>query len=501
MRYNKKNNGGGEAALSAKDKALQQYQQMLVSRLQEMQKTEYKTGWITSNGGQGLPQNISGRRYSGFNNFFLMLISSLKGYKTTVFLTFKQMEEMNDSLSRKVAEQIGKPAEKLTLNDKRDYNLQHPDEKGFVFLNNEAKAFPVTFWDIVYKDADGNKIPEAEVKRMSDEERESLQSIPYMRVYPVFNIDQTNIETARKELTEKIYRKFGIGNDNEVKDTKGMYVAPHVDRMLERQEWLCPIQYDKPSNSAFYRPSEDRIVIPMKEQFNLGGTPQEVYAQGQEYYSTLFHEMAHSTKKEDRLNRDFHEAYKDDAYGVEELVAELTAATVCAAHGFDRRVDDNSMAYVNSWLRNIQEKPQFIMTLMAHVNRATTMILTETDKQMVALGKEAMLNNDATQQSEKTKVLITIQETKGQKLDNERFYSKKTNDGTVIDHFRFWQGKDKHHVVAMIGGIQLKTRDVDETTARKYKSREISRADIIQQVYGSKPQQYAVPPRKNGMKP
>ena len=56
-----------------------------------------------------------------------------------------------------------------------------------------------------------------------------------------------------------------------------------IDRMVQVQGWLCPIQADKREDGAFYSPLKDRIVVPMKAQFNIGNTPEETFRGGMEY--------------------------------------------------------------------------------------------------------------------------------------------------------------------------------------------------------------------------
>lgn len=86
-------------------------------------------------------------------------------------------------------------------------------------------------------------------------------------------------------------------------DDKGMYCNDAIDKMLDTQSWVCPIRHNKPSDRAFYSPASDYIVVPMKKQFKRHRKQSEVYADGQEFYSTLIHEMVHSTGIESRLNR------------------------------------------------------------------------------------------------------------------------------------------------------------------------------------------------------
>ena len=138
-----------------------------------------------------------------------------------------------------------------------------------------------------------------------------------------------------------------------------MYINDALDRMFKEKAWHCDIRYNKPSSRAFYVPSQDFIVLPMKEQFNIGKTAEEVYRDGMEYYSTALHEMAHSTGHESRLNRQFG-AKRTEGYAHEELIAEMTAALVGSTMGFDKKILENNANYLKGWLENLKRNPESI---------------------------------------------------------------------------------------------------------------------------------------------
>ena len=156
-------------------------------------------------------------------------------------------------------------------------------------------------------------------------------------------------------------------------------------------------------------PSKDIIVIPRKEQFNIGKTPEEVYKDGMEYYSTALHEMANSTGTESRLNRGSHEKFGDAKYAKEELVAELTAAMVGNSMGFDKRILDNNAAYLDGWISTLKENPKFIVSVIADVNKAANMVLEEVDKQKMALGEEPLLDKNRNLSADTTKDKIVFE--------------------------------------------------------------------------------------------
>lgn len=246
----------------------------------------------------------------------------------------------------------------------------------------------LVYWDMLVKDRDGRRISSDEYRAMTKEERQRLEAIPFVKSFPVYNVAQTNLAEIQPERMQKLLDRFKVP---ELRDTEGMYAHAALDRMVQTQQWLCPIQADKRVDGAFYSPSQDRIVVPMKAQFNIGSMPEETYRGGMEYYSTMLHEMTHSTMTPERLNRETGGRFGDPKYAKEELVAELTAAMISHSMGFDSKVTDNSAAYLDSWIGTLKQEPKFIVSVMADVNRASDLILDHVDKQRLALGEQPYL--------------------------------------------------------------------------------------------------------------
>lgn len=344
---------GTNASGNAGQAAIDRFAEMMIARMEQMKDAGWKKGWIGgASGYAGLPQNVGGRNYSGSNSFFLQLETAAKGYQLPVFLTFNQA-----------------------------HNLKAHVLKG-------EKAFPVVYWDMMVKDKDGRRISSDEYRLMNKEERKNLEAIPFIKAFPVYNVAQTNLAEVQPERMQKLLDKFKMP---ELRDTEGMYAHAALDRMVAMQDWLCPIQADKRVDGAYYSPGKDHIVLPMKAQFNLGGTQEEVYRGGMEYYSTMLHEMTHSTMTPERLNRESGGRFGDAVYAKEELVAELTAAMISHSMGFDSKVTDNSAAYLDSWIGVLKKEPKFIVSVMADVNKASDMILDRVDRQRLALNEQPYL--------------------------------------------------------------------------------------------------------------
>ena len=347
------------------DAALQRFAEMLIKRMEEMQK-DWHQGWIGGGSMFGLPQNISGRTYEGSNAFLLFLHTAGNGYKAPVYMTHKQL-----------------------------------NKEGAHVLKGE-KAVPVFKWGFSIKDKDGKKVTEEEFHNMTDDEKKECNRHPFLRIYPEFNIDQTNMSEVNKEKYDAVVSQFRKPDVPTITD--GMYVNKAIDRMMEKQEWVCKIQYDKEEKGAYYNPAKDIVVLPTKAQFRIHpDDPEECFKDGQEYYGTALHEMAHSTGHPSRLDRLKPAAFGSPEYAKEELVAELTSAMVGNTLGFDRRISDNNVAYLQNWTSALRKEPKFIVSVMADVNKASRIIIENIDKQRIALGEKPLVQGALDGVEEKVK--------------------------------------------------------------------------------------------------
>jgi antirestriction protein ArdC len=354
------------------EKAIDRFAQMMVTRLEEMKGQQWEKGWIDASGrNQGLPQNLSGRRYSGHNDFFLQLHTAMKGYDMPVYATYKQIKEAGATIG-----------------------------KG-------EKAMPVIYWNVTHRDEHGEKVSDEAYEAMTKAEKEKVKTVPVMMGYYVWNLQQTNFPEVKPEQYAKLQEKFKAP---EMKDTQGMYESREFDRMIDKQAWVCKINTVEGAG-AFYSQSKDEITVPTKAQFNIHNTPEETYKDGMEYYSSIVHEMAHSTGVEQRLGRDMEGHFGDKKYAKEELVAELTAAMVGNTMGFDKRILDNNAKYVDGWMDTLKKEPRFILSVMADVNKASHMILDHVDAQRKELGLTTLQPKEETA-TEKTKDNKEVKESK-----------------------------------------------------------------------------------------
>ena len=116
---------------------------------------------------------------------------------------------------------------------------------------------------------------------------------------------------------------------------------------------------------AYYRPSTDAVHMPLRSRF----------VDAPHYYSTLFHELIHSTGHQSRLARTFGERFRDDLYSKEELVAETGAAFLCTIAGIGNdRTERNTTAYIQNWIARLEQDNRLIVTAAAAAQKAVDLI-------------------------------------------------------------------------------------------------------------------------------
>lgn len=366
------------------DNALQKFSDMLIARMEQMKESKWKKGWTDGRTAQfGLPQNLVGRPYTGSNAFLCQIHTTMEHYRMPVYLTIKQIRDAGGMI-----------------------------KKG-------EHSIPIFKWDLRIKEKDGKKLSESDYRNMTKEEQAECTVRPYLKVYNEWNIDQTNLEEVNKEKYDAILKRF---KSEPIKDEVGMYKNEAFDNLLKEQSWVCPIEYEKFNESAFYSPKRDQIVVPSKKQFNISNTPEDVFKDGMEFYGTTIHEMAHSTGHESRLGRDGIvkiDQFGSDQYAKEELVAELTSALIGNAMGFDSRIRENNIAYLQNWIGSLKKDPKFLKSVMSDVNKSSKMVLEHIDEQRRKLGEKALLDGSLDGVEEKNKNEQQLQDLKEEDAKKE----------------------------------------------------------------------------------
>lgn len=126
-------------------------------------------------------------------------------------------------------------------------------------------------------------------------------------------------------------------------------------------------------DSAFYRSATDSIQLPNFEQFRDASN----------YYATAFHELAHWSGHESRLARKLGNRFGSDAYAAEELIAELTAAFLCAEHGVAGEL--RHAGYLASWLKVLRNDKRAIFTAASKAQQSADYLNAAMERQSLAL--------------------------------------------------------------------------------------------------------------------
>lgn len=194
------------------------------------------------------------------------------------------------------------------------------------------------------------------------------EEIPLLRCHQVFNIEQT---TGLEKFLEPIEKLDFNPIDNAEKIIKNFKGAP---RIIEQ------------GFNAYYSPSADYVNTPKKDHF----------VSIEEYYSTLFHELGHSTGHPKRLNRfdkNLKIHSKKEEYSREELIAEFCSSYLMSEAGiFTKAIEKNSASYINGWVKFLKEDKYSLISCSKEALRVSNYILNrvlETPKENI----QVLINN------------------------------------------------------------------------------------------------------------
>jgi antirestriction protein ArdC len=178
-----------------------------------------------------------------------------------------------------------------------------------------------------------------------DDGQDVERRIAFLKAYTVFNVEQV------EGLPAHFHAVAGPSLDTaqRIDHADAFFAATGAD-----------IRHG--GDQAYYALGPDYVRIP----------PFECFEDPRAYYATLAHECAHWTRHPSRLDRNFgRKRWGDEGYALEELVAELGAAFLCADLGLELTPRQDHAAYIESWLRVLKQDKRFIFTAAAHAQRAS----------------------------------------------------------------------------------------------------------------------------------
>jgi antirestriction protein ArdC len=252
---------------------------------------EHAAGRITR------PLRANGVAYQGINVLVLWGEAMSKGYSAPIWMTFRQALELN------------------------------------AHVRKGERGSTVVYASTITRNGMDEKTGE-----------ESEQSIPFLKSYTVFNVEQ-------------------------IEDLPPQYQAvaePRLDpvQRIERAEaFFAATRADikHGGNRAYYNIGSDFVQMPVFEAFR----------DAESYYATLAHECTHWTRHDSRLAREFgRKRWGDAGYATEELVAELGSAFLCADLDLTPETREDHAAYIASWLEVLKNDKRAIFSAAAHAQRA-----------------------------------------------------------------------------------------------------------------------------------
>jgi len=259
----------------------------------------WKKNWATS-GYEGLPKRITGDYYRGIN----VVLLSMQCRNADTWMTYKQAAELGGQVRK------------------------------------DEKSTPVTFF-----------------KPLKIEKAGVTETIPLIRGYNVFNVEQID------DLPDKYYpkpsepRNFNERNEkveNFLKDTRANVLHG--------------------GGRAYFAPGPDHIQMPEYSSFD----------DAESYYAVHLHELIHWTGHKTRLDREIGNKFGEKLYAREELVAEIGAAFMCGILGVNDTPRDDHASYLASWLKVLRDDKKAIFKASSAAQKASDYLQTLTYVELAA---------------------------------------------------------------------------------------------------------------------
>ncbi len=253
----------------------------------------WQRDWLAA----GEPLRSTGQAYRGINFIMLSLAAQAEGFTHPTWLTFKQAQELGGNV-----------------------------RKG-------QRGTPIVFFKKLEVEAG---------------EGEEARSIPMLRGYTVFNVEQCD------GLAERFPAPAIDDLPAKARDERAEAALRATGATIIEQ-----------GGQAFYSPAQDHIQLPLFAAFmSTGG-----------YLATLAHELVHWTGAKHRLAREMSGGFGSPVYAREELVAEMGAAFICARLGIAGDHFDNHAAYIDNWLQVLRTDKKAVFKAAAAAQSAADYIL------------------------------------------------------------------------------------------------------------------------------
>lgn len=274
----------------------------------------------------------TGRLYNGGNALYLAAVADTMGYSTPLWVTAKQAQDLGGRV---------KGSKKTLING----------ELVEVQKDEYANSWPVQWFRPCTKDKldkDGQPV-------LNDDGEPEERTFWRHGVQFVYNVEQTTIP-AKKYAKQLPKAKAEHERNAEV---EAFLTAAHKG---------CGFELSFGGDRAFYRPSTDAVRVPKDESFD----------KIEEFYATNFHEFGHATGHKSRLARGLNNSFGSDAYAMEELVAELTAAIIGAEYQIDGVCQHPQ--YLGNWFKVLDNDKQLFYRAASKAKKAAAFLQKAAEK-------------------------------------------------------------------------------------------------------------------------
>lgn len=298
-------------------------------------------------------KTLGGTNYNGTNALMLMLQCEKEGYKLPVFMTFDQATSLN----------FDKTKEHKPLSDKEGNPLPR------VSILKGSKSFPVFLaTHTVVHNKTNEKINYSDYKKLSPDKQDKYKVDQKYQVFNVFNIAQTNIQESRPELYAKLQEGYRELPPELIPD---VYSFPAMDKIINENDWQCPI-YIRHQDKSFFSRNHYEIILQDKEQFDNNET----------FYGTALYEMVNSVGLKDSSG-----PLPDH---INELSAELGSALVMQKYGLPKIIRKDNHDHIEGWVTELKKSNDFLKDVLTDVKKATNLINAKIDTINCQLVEESL---------------------------------------------------------------------------------------------------------------
>lgn len=307
-----------------------------------LSKDSWKNPCLFSQGQKQGPYNYyTEKSYDGANVFMLAVTQLLNGYREGAWMTYNQVAELAQKAKKNIHVIAGEKSTEV------------------IFWKKSVKVYESEKEETTEdEDEDENNDEEKEENKEEKKDDKKFRVLWLLKSYRVFNVAQIDWDgydysKRLKKQSAREYDKVALATMDSARDF-----------LTRNYRDGAPTIQELPIETNCYNPTFDVVKM----------CPRASFKSPEVYFSTLAHELGHSTGAEKRLNRKISNRFGSDPYAKEELVAETTALMCCASVGL-LSTYENSVAYLKSWLKHVKENSDSIVWAYKEASKATSWIL------------------------------------------------------------------------------------------------------------------------------